>query len=132
MPSRGDTIDKAIALKSDEEVVARLRQRMPEAIKQLEDIACGNVPRNAREILKGIETLLRFSQPLPKTTIEHQGAVGISVVNPYAESTEGQGTESDGAISSECASIPALPAREAVVPVAPIRRRKPAPKESAE
>ena len=40
--------------------------------------------RNAASILKAIEVQLRFSQPLPKQTIEHQGAVSYTVVDPYA------------------------------------------------
>jgi hypothetical protein len=115
MPSRGDTIDKAIALKSDDDVVARLRQKMPDALKWLEDIACGNVPRNAAVQLKAIETMLRFSQPLPKTTIEHQGAVGIAVVDPYAE---------EPAVDGEFAPVVPAAALPAPAAVAPIRRRK--------
>ena len=111
MASRGDTIDRAIALKTDQEVVDRLRLRMPEAIEQLEQIACGNVPRNAQSILKGIETMLRFSQPLPKTTIEHQGAVGISIVDPYAETPR----------------EPDAPVKIAPSPVPPLRRPKASP-----
>lgn len=110
MPSRGDTIDKAIALKDDAEVVAFLRQRMPDSLRQLEEIACGNVPRNAAFILKGIELQLRYTQPLPKQTIEHQGSVGIQVVNPYAEAPV------------DVTPVPlALPAPVAVPPV---RRKK--------
>jgi hypothetical protein len=128
LASRGDTIDKAIALQSDQDVVDRLRQRMPDAIKQLEDIACGNVPRNAQQILKGIETLLRFSQPLPKQVVEHQGAIGIAVVDPYAEEPS-----VDGELLPQTAPL-ALPPPAAVA-VAPIRRRRPpapAAKEPAE
>lgn len=117
MASRGDTIDKAIAmLASDEDVVKRLREHLPDSLEQLKQIACGNVPRNAQSILKAIETQLRFSQPLPKVTVEHQGSVGIAVIDPYAELPEGQ----------EALPAPALPAARAVVPVAPIRRRPPA------
>lgn len=114
MASRGDTIDTALALKNDADVVERLRKRMPDAIEMLERIACGDVPRNAQSILKGIETMLRFSQPLPKVTVEHQGSVGIAVINPYA------------APEDEAAQLapPALPASSAVVAVEPIRRRK--------
>lgn len=126
MASRGDIIDKAIALKSDQDVVERLRKRMPDALKQLEDIACGNVPRNAQTQLKAIETMLRFSQPLPKTTIEHQGSVGIAVIDPYAE-----GSEALDSTGVQDASLP-VPAAQAVVPVAPIRRRKAAPQEPKE
>jgi hypothetical protein len=118
MPApRGDTIDKAIALKSDEDVVSRLRARMPDALKQLEDIACGNVPRNAQSILKGIETMLRYSQPLPKVTVEHQGSVGIAVVDPYAEAPAIEG-------EFEPATLAALPPPAPVVAVPPLRRRK--------
>jgi hypothetical protein len=116
LASRGDTIDKAIALKSDQDVVDRLRARMPDALKELEEIACGNVKRNAAAQLKAIETMLRFSQPLPKVTVEHQGSVGIAVIDPYAEAAGGEE-------ASNSAGLLAPPASQAVVPVAPIRRR---------
>lgn len=128
LASRGDTIDKAIELKSDADVVARLRERMPEALKQLEDIACGNVPRNAQTQLKAIETMLRFSQPLPKVTVAHEGGVSIVVENPYAE----DGDEASPRQIELPASPPELPASQAVVPVAPIRRRPAQPAEPAE
>lgn len=125
--SRGDTIDKAISLNSDAEVVERIRETMPDSLEMLRRIACGDVPRNAQSILKAIETQLRFSQPLPKVTVEHQGAVGIAVINPYAESTEGQ--EADGQVLEASLVPPALPAPKAV---APIRRKKaPAPEPKA-
>jgi hypothetical protein len=115
MASRGDTIDKAIALKSDADVVERLRERMPEMAKQLEEMACGNVPRNAQTILKAIETVLRYTQPLPKVTVAHEGSIGMVIEDPYAERPEGDDT---------AAALPP-PAAQAVVPVTPIRRRRP-------
>lgn len=108
---RGDTIDKAIALKSDADVVEFLRQKMPESLKVLQDIACGNVPRNAQSILKGIELQLRYSQPLPKQVVEHQGSVGIAVIDPYAEEP--------GSFEAPAPAAPPPPA-----PVAPLVRKK--------
>jgi hypothetical protein len=84
MASRGDTIRSAIALKSDEDVVERLREALPDSLDMLARIASGEPIRNAQFILKAIETQLRFSQPPPKTVIEHQGSVGFSVIDPYA------------------------------------------------
>jgi hypothetical protein len=123
MASRGDTIDKAIALKSDLDVVERLRAKLPDALEWLDRIACGDVPRNAAAQLKAIETILRFSQPLPKVTVEHQGSVGIAVIDPYAE---------EPAIDGEFApAAPAAlpPAAPAVIAAPPIRRRKAKPAE---
>jgi hypothetical protein len=123
MATRGDTIDKAIAMKSDSDVVERLRTGMPESLAMLERIACGDVPRNAQSILKAIETQLRYSQPLPKVTVEHQGAVGIAVIDPYAEGPE--------SFDIQAASALPPPAAQAVVAVPPLRRR-PKAKENAE
>jgi hypothetical protein len=117
MASRGDTIDKALALKSDVDVVERLRAKMPDSLAMLDRIASGDVPRNAQSILKAIETQLRFSQPLPKTTIEHQGAVGLQVIDPYAEPP-------DDSIDGEVIKTLSLPAPAAPEARAPIRRRK--------
>ena len=82
--TRGQTITKAIELKEDADVVARIRQRMPDALEELDRIACGNVKRNDATVLAGIRTMLDFTQPRPKTVVEHQGAVGVAVIDPYA------------------------------------------------
>lgn len=122
MASRGDIIDKAIGLKDDAAVVEKLRERMPEALDMLARIACGDVPRNAQAILAAIKVQLEFSQPRPKQVVEHQGSVGIAVVNPYAEES-GEPQDAPPA-PLEVAALPALPAP---APVAPVRRRKKAP-----
>lgn len=124
MASRGDIIDTAIELKSDADVVARLRQRMPESLAMLERIACGDVPRNAQTILAAIKVQLEFSQPRPKQVVEHQGAVGIAVVNPYAEES---GEPQDAPPAPLMVAPAALPA-PAPAPVAPVRRRAKAQK----
>jgi hypothetical protein len=113
--TRGETIRKAIALKSDEDVIDALRRDLPDSLEMLARIACGDVPRNAQQILKGIELQLRFSQPLPKTTIEHQGQVGVAVIDPYALPP------------ADSAALPAPP----VAALPPIVRRAGAPEARA-
>lgn len=142
MPSRGDTIDKAIELKDgtvgeqlqarletlgpplagEADVVTRLRLKLREAIGVLEQIACGNVGRNAASQLKAIEILLRYSQPLPKQTVAVEGSVGIEIIDPYAEEhTEGQVVE--------VPVVPLLPPPPAAAPVAPVVRKRKAKQE---
>jgi hypothetical protein len=118
--TRGQSISRAIELKDDASVVERLRQRMPESLEMLDRIACGDVPRNAQSILKGIELQLRYTQPLPKQTIEHQGAVGIAIVDPFAIAPEGQ-PASAAVIEAEVVEPAALPAPKAKPPV--VRRK---------
>lgn len=121
--TRGDTIDKAIELSGTEliaqaranlaalppplagedDVVRKLRETLRDSLDLLGQIACGNVPRNAQSVLKAIELQLRYSQSLPKQTIEHQGAVGIAVIDPFAAPIVGSVAPVPGAAQ------PALP-----------------------
>lgn len=72
-------------LAGEDEVVRRLRENLRDALDELDRIASGNVRRNDATVLRGIELLLRYSQALPKQTIEHQGVTSIQVLSPYAD-----------------------------------------------
>lgn len=71
-------------LAGEDEIVRRLREQLRDSLETLQRIASGNVRRNDATALRGIELQLRYSQPLPKQVLEHQGSVGIAVIDPYA------------------------------------------------
>ena len=56
---------KWFGVKGDEQVVAMLRERLPEALEQLKRIACGENIRNSQDILAAIKVLLEAQAPAP-------------------------------------------------------------------
>jgi hypothetical protein len=115
LTTRSQTLAAARTISSNDEFVAALRARHPEALAQLDRIMSGDVHRNDSAILQAIKLQFSFAEPAPKQVIEHQGSVGISVIDPYAEGPE----QLAGPV------VEALPAAAPVVALPP-RRRRPA------
>ncbi len=103
-------------LASEEEVVARLREKMRDALASLDRIASGDVRRNDSTVLKAVELALRFTQPLPKQTVDINATTSITVVDPYAAPPAID-------ITPQPAALPAAPAVTARAPV--VRKRVP-------
>lgn len=119
-PKPPAVVARAKALLAEADVAEELRLD-PEALAVVQDMSRGKVPRNAQSILKALELRLRYSQPQPKQTIEHQGAVGIAVIDPYALPAPSLAITTQ----PEAKQLPEVAATSLpVTPRPPVRRRK--------
>lgn len=111
LASRSSILATARDIGSDPEFLALAKARHPEAFREWDRIMSGDVKRNDAVVIAAIKLLWTFTEPLPKQVVEHQGSVGIVVVDPYAEDPDELGPV-----------VEALPVPVKALP--PIRRRR--------
>jgi hypothetical protein len=110
LASRSNILATARDIGADPDFLALAKTRHPDAFREWDRIMSGNVQRNDAVVIAAIKLLWQFTEPLPKQVVEHQGTVGISVIDPYAEDPD---------------DLPVVEALKVVKALPPVRRRKP-------
>jgi hypothetical protein len=118
MATRSQILKSAREIGAHPEFLELAKSRHPEAFREWDRIMSGDVKRNDAVVIAAIKLLWQFSEPLPKQVVEHQGAVGIQVIDPYAEDRE----EID-------ITVPAAPVLPPVAAKPPILRKRSKPAE---